>query len=241
MGRKVKTENRDTFLRAAYKLFINLGYENVPTTMIAKEAGIHHASMFRYFASKEDILSFLFESIEKKMITYLNLSSNREPLQNYVIFSIMKYEFSLLNPDYFRLRASLIKKTDAFIKMFLTTLSILIPENSDADATNQMPLDWFYILGGTLLLQYEFITNYSGIAVSAETKNFLTNYDSCNFSEDSADKFRTYMYHSIRRNVQIFTNGSGDGDEYIACANKELAQIDIVGFRDYYERELNLV
>ncbi len=241
MGRKVKPENRNAILKAAYKLFLLEGYDNVSTNMIAREAQMHHTLVFRYFGTKEYLLCSLFESIEKKMIDYLNLSPDAEPFQNYVTFSLMKYEFSVLYPDYFRLRASLIKKTDAFIRMFLSTFSILQGAEKNWKEDSDLRMDWFYMIGGTLLLQYEFITNYSESTFSAENNDFLTNYSSSVFPEVSANKFRAYMHYSICKNVQILTNDKLDGNQLIENANQKLSEIDLVGFRSYYEKELGLV
>ncbi len=61
--RKSEPERRSDVIFAARHLFSKYGYEKVTTKMIADEAGISRALVYRYHASKHDILSDILRDL----------------------------------------------------------------------------------------------------------------------------------------------------------------------------------
>ena len=53
------TEKQETILAVALRLFARQGYENTPTSQIAKEAGVSEGLIFRHFEHKDGLLRVL--------------------------------------------------------------------------------------------------------------------------------------------------------------------------------------
>ncbi|GAB3641678.1 TetR/AcrR family transcriptional regulator [Spirosoma arcticum] len=53
------TEKQETILTVALRLFASQGYENTPTSQIAKEAGVSEGLIFRHFENKDGLLRAL--------------------------------------------------------------------------------------------------------------------------------------------------------------------------------------
>lgn len=53
------TEKQETILTIALRLFAGQGYENTPTSQIAKEAGVSEGLIFRHFENKDGLLKAL--------------------------------------------------------------------------------------------------------------------------------------------------------------------------------------
>ncbi len=56
-----KKQTQTTIVTVSEKLFMQHGYEQTTTKMIAKECGIAEGTIFNYFKSKDDILITIFE------------------------------------------------------------------------------------------------------------------------------------------------------------------------------------
>lgn len=55
------TEKQETILSVALRLFAERGYENTPTSLIAKESGVSEGLIFRHFENKEGLLRALIQ------------------------------------------------------------------------------------------------------------------------------------------------------------------------------------
>ena len=53
------TEKQETILAVALRLFAGQGYDNTPTSQIAKEAGVSEGLVFRHFENKDGLLKAL--------------------------------------------------------------------------------------------------------------------------------------------------------------------------------------
>lgn len=53
------TEKQETILSVALRLFAERGYENTPTSLIAREAGVSEGLIFRHFENKDGLLRAL--------------------------------------------------------------------------------------------------------------------------------------------------------------------------------------
>lgn len=63
MARPLSEEKRDAILSSAAELVATMG-TGAPTAQIAKKAGLSEGTLFTYFATKDELLSELFLSIE---------------------------------------------------------------------------------------------------------------------------------------------------------------------------------
>lgn len=68
---------KDQIFEAALNLFIDLGFDNTPTSKIASEAGVATGTLFHHFKTKEDLINELYLEV-KKDIT-LSLKEGFDP------------------------------------------------------------------------------------------------------------------------------------------------------------------
>lgn len=61
------TDKKESILNNALTLFANEGYNAVPTSKIAKAAGVSEGLIFRHFGNKQGLLDALMEMAEEKM------------------------------------------------------------------------------------------------------------------------------------------------------------------------------
>ena len=66
------SDKRTALLAAAIKLFARNGLQNVPTSAIAKAAGVAKGTLFAYFETKEQLLNELYLEIVTDMISSLD-------------------------------------------------------------------------------------------------------------------------------------------------------------------------
>lgn len=64
-------DKRDQLLQAALKLFVEFGFHNTPTSKIAKEAGIANGTLFYFFPTKDDLVTFLYLDIKRRVAAYI--------------------------------------------------------------------------------------------------------------------------------------------------------------------------
>lgn len=62
---------RDKLKDAALKLFVERGFHNTPTSLIAKEAGVATGTLFHYFKTKEQLINALYLEIKDEMVEAL--------------------------------------------------------------------------------------------------------------------------------------------------------------------------
>lgn len=238
MGRKRKIENRDAILQASYRLFMTRGYDNVTSQDIEQASEIHKRNLYRYFKNKDEVLGAIIEAVEKQMLEYLRPALTDDSLLMFTLFSLMKHEYAIGNPDYFRMRASLIARPDTFIRSFMTLYELSYPQKPDWKSDERTMLQGLYILGGTHMVQYGFIKNLSGNILSDESADFLTNYDMHELSEHTAISFRRFMDYAIRNNLHILGLSETEVDSLLENAYTKLDNIDVNGFRQFYEKAL---
>ncbi len=240
MGRRVKIENRDAILRSAYKLFLHRGYDNVTILEIAAGATINPRIIYRHFEKKEEILGAVVESIKKKMVEYLNLPPEMQPISRYCVCSMMRYQYSVRNAEFFRLVSSLTKMPEASMKEAINTFALMYPTEKDWRYDKETRIKWFYILGGTLMLQYEFVTNFSGYSLSTENSDFMHNFEKKSISPQAMRDFGDYMRYAIIQNMfALEPENSETFEDELEKASEYLKNVDIDKFKEYYENELN--
>ena len=95
---------RQSILETARELFVNEGYERVSMRRIGAEVGCSPMAMYRYFASKEELLASIceetFERLEGQIAT---IDANVSPLER--LRSVLKavIAFAVSNPNPYKL------------------------------------------------------------------------------------------------------------------------------------------
>ena len=69
---------RDNIKDAALKLFVERGFHNTPTSLIAKEAGVATGTLFHYFKTKEELINALYLEIKDEMVQALEKHLNEQ-------------------------------------------------------------------------------------------------------------------------------------------------------------------
>lgn len=66
MSRSAKEDKRCALLQAALELFAEQGFNNSPTALIAKRAGVASGTLFFHFKTKEELIHELFRGVIAK-------------------------------------------------------------------------------------------------------------------------------------------------------------------------------
>ncbi|MGA1813965.1 TetR family transcriptional regulator [Frondihabitans sp. 4ASC-45] len=66
---------RKELARSALTLFLDRGFEKVTFDVLAAEAGVSRSTYLRYFAVKEDVVLFVFDTVFKAMLDALSVAS----------------------------------------------------------------------------------------------------------------------------------------------------------------------
>jgi AcrR family transcriptional regulator len=75
---RLKTEVRkQQFVDAARKLIIKKGSEHLTVREMAKTVGLTEGALYRHFRSKSDVLRFVLEDIEERLLKYID--TNQDP------------------------------------------------------------------------------------------------------------------------------------------------------------------
>jgi len=74
------TDKKEQILLTALELFANEGYKGVPTSKIAKQAGVSEGLIFRHFTNKEGLLQAIMSlAIEKTAALFKPIISENDP------------------------------------------------------------------------------------------------------------------------------------------------------------------
>ncbi|GFM33020.1 TetR/AcrR family transcriptional regulator [Desulfovibrio subterraneus] len=102
---------RDVILDTAARLFAERGFNNTPTSLLAKEAGVAEGTIFRHFQTKDDIFFTLINNVKTQLISdiekYLEVRGPENALEKlesviksfYVFVKKNNMEFSLIFRD----------------------------------------------------------------------------------------------------------------------------------------------
>lgn len=64
-------EKKEQIYQAAIRLFNHNGFENTPTSQIAKEAGVATGTLFHYFKTKDSLINSLFLKCKETLISII--------------------------------------------------------------------------------------------------------------------------------------------------------------------------
>ncbi len=76
MPQKLKQEVKDRIINAALDLILESGFNNADMRSIAKNAGITHGNLYRYFKSKDDLMSYLTQPLLNSMNELLTFQTS---------------------------------------------------------------------------------------------------------------------------------------------------------------------
>ncbi|MFV0423793.1 TetR/AcrR family transcriptional regulator [Oleidesulfovibrio sp.] len=83
---------RDIILDTAARLFAERGFNNTPTSLLAREAGVAEGTIFRHFKTKDDIFLTLVTNVKKQLISdiekYLEVRTPESSMEK--VISIIK-------------------------------------------------------------------------------------------------------------------------------------------------------
>lgn len=94
--------------QVALQLFGEKGFEHTSTQLIAKEAGVSEALIFKHFGSKEQLLDFVIRSGYKRIIeSNRGFLEGRQPLD--FIHSVIELPYKLVSeePQFWKLQSRL--------------------------------------------------------------------------------------------------------------------------------------
>ncbi len=93
------TEKQQRIVEAALELFANRGYDAVPTSAIAKKAGVSEGLIFRHFENKLGLLKSIMEMGKDKIYKELeHLRSIQDPSE--LILTLLELPFTLDESEY---------------------------------------------------------------------------------------------------------------------------------------------
>ncbi|PKN70460.1 MAG: TetR family transcriptional regulator, partial [Deltaproteobacteria bacterium HGW-Deltaproteobacteria-10] len=99
-----KTDKHDDIVRASLELIAEHGFHGVPMSMIAKKAGVGAGTIYRYFKSKDALITELHQELEAKISASLRQGySEDQPLKErflYLIRELLRY--FIVHPLHFR-------------------------------------------------------------------------------------------------------------------------------------------
>ena len=119
---KLPQEKQNKIISCAYKEFGENFYDKASIFLIAKKAGISRASLYCYFADKEDIFKYLASQILKPHIENIKSKNSLHPFQ--VSKQLFDYFMSFYNkPEQNFIIALLKNMTPKYIKYLTNDLS----------------------------------------------------------------------------------------------------------------------
>lgn len=96
-------DKREKLLQTALELFVSQGFNDTPTSRIAKEAGIATGTLFYFFPTKDDLIVSLYLKLKSQAAEYIHtaleeVKSTREIIKTYYEESL---KWALRNPNEF--------------------------------------------------------------------------------------------------------------------------------------------
>lgn len=131
-------------LAAARRLFYERGFHAVTVDEIGEAAGATGAALYRYFASKEELLSTLFDEAQDRMLVAIPDATDdpledvrtlvdrnlRITLEQRELGSIWAHEHRALSPEHTR---RLDRRSRQFVDQWVVCLGRAFPDRSDVD------------------------------------------------------------------------------------------------------------
>jgi len=99
-----KSDKRDNIFRATLELIAEQGFHGAPMSMIAEKAGVGAGTIYRYFESKDILITELFRELEGKIVADLTDGYCEEkPIRERFIYLCRKLlKYFVAHPLHFR-------------------------------------------------------------------------------------------------------------------------------------------
>ena len=72
-------ETKEKILSAALKLFIEKGFNETPTSLISKEAGVATGTLFHHFETKEALINSLYLHCKDRLVSFVMNEVDQQP------------------------------------------------------------------------------------------------------------------------------------------------------------------
>jgi AcrR family transcriptional regulator len=215
MGRKYSYENRHKIIKTAFSLFLEYGYPDVTTRMIADACGIQRSLLHHYYQKKEQILLDVYLDICRAINEYSRNTLNREQLEvlDVNMFFRVIYEVMHVQPKYTKIYMTIYR--DAALLNKVLSFSV---DNSDffgmSPFSPEKKLAMFMVSGSLsqLVLLYE--------AKATE----MSARDLVNFA------MRSYYFYRGFNETKT--------QNFIDQVNKIITKEYVLGFISYYEDKM---
>lgn len=100
---------KQSIAESALALFASRGYENTSTQLIAKEAGVSEALIFKHFGNKEKLLAFIIKEGYKRIVeNNRGIFQDKNPLD--FIYTVIELPYKLVweEPQFWELQYRLL-------------------------------------------------------------------------------------------------------------------------------------
>jgi len=100
---------KQSIAESALALFATRGYDNTSTQLIAREAGVSEALIFKHFGSKEKLLAFVIKEGYKRIVEHnRGIFQDKQPLD--FIFTVIELPYKLVweEPQFWELQYRLL-------------------------------------------------------------------------------------------------------------------------------------
>jgi len=77
---------KERIKKAAIRLFVERGFHDTPTALIAKESEVSNGTLFHYYKNKDELISSMFLEIKKDMMESLRSKID----ENYDLLNLLK-------------------------------------------------------------------------------------------------------------------------------------------------------
>ena len=158
------TEKQQSILESALHLFASKGFDAVPTSMIAKEAGVSEGLIFRHFQNKAGLLNAIMQMGKEKVgEELLSLQEIESPGER--VMAVMELPFHISDEDYpfWRLVYSLKWQNEHYDDDMAKPMRALLVEAlnelkySDVEAEADLILSYVDGFATTILLKGDFV------------------------------------------------------------------------------------
>jgi TetR/AcrR family transcriptional regulator, repressor of fatR-cypB operon len=98
------SDKREEVMQAALELIAEHGFHGAPMAMIADKAGVAAGTIYRYFESKDILITELYRELEEKLVAFLQdgYSTSKPIRERFLHINASILRFFIANPLYFR-------------------------------------------------------------------------------------------------------------------------------------------
>jgi TetR/AcrR family transcriptional regulator, repressor of fatR-cypB operon len=98
------SDKREEVMQAALELIAEHGFHGAPMAMVAERAGVGAGTIYRYFESKDALITEIFGELERKVVEFLmqGYSRDRSLRERFIYLSTMIIRYFMANAVHFR-------------------------------------------------------------------------------------------------------------------------------------------